>query len=123
VDLTKPGLHDAADGLLLEDPAAVAECLKFFLDESRGYWHNRARAMIARRLKHCSTTVDQRSSAIDCILNRLETGNFSEQFRDQLRLALHWNSHRAIAAARGLAANSPKPHVRRFAEWIVRRHP
>ena len=31
----------------------IEKCVQFFLAETKGLWHNRARAAISRRLKHC----------------------------------------------------------------------
>src|SRR5262249_18018138 len=93
--LSKPALHDLANGL---DPVAsnhaeaLERCIEFVLAETEGLWHGRARAMMCRRLKHCELTPDQRRQLVSCITERLATGNFSEQFRDQLRLALHLDS-------------------------------
>ena len=50
--LSKSDLHLLADGLILEDPLAIAACVAFIRAETKGVWHGRARAMMARRLKH-----------------------------------------------------------------------
>ena len=116
--LSKPALHALADGLLLDEPDAVERCVAFVLAESRGFWHNRARAMMCRRLKHCTLSAAQRAALVACIGARLANGRFSEQFKDQLRLALHLD----VAALRRVAAaalDSPVAHVRRHTAWVL----
>ena len=116
--LSKPELHALADRLLADEPAAIERCVAFMIAESRGFWHNRARAMMSRRLKHCSLSAAQRGALVACITARLEGGTFAEQFKDQLRLALHLDP----AATRRAAAaclDSPAAHVRRHAAWVL----
>lgn len=111
-------LHAWADALAQGEPIHVQRCVDFVLAETRGLWHGRARAMLCRRLKHCGLGRSHRTALLACILGRLLTGNFSEQFKDQLRLALHLDPTRTVAAAQeGLA--SGKPHVRRYAAWVL----
>lgn len=104
------------------EPGAVDEAVKFLLGESRGLWHNRARAMFARRLKHFTLASDQADALVACICARLERGNFTEQFLDQVRLALQLDHARVFHAAQN-SLSSPSDHVRRYAEWMVRFHP
>jgi hypothetical protein len=101
--LSKPGLHDLADRLLADEPDAVERCVAFLIAESRGFWHNRARAMMSRRLKHCTLSAAQRDALVAGITTRLVTGAFPEQFKDQLRLALRIDP----AATRRAAAGGP----------------
>jgi hypothetical protein len=116
--LTKPQLHALADELLAQDPATIDYCVKFVLAETKGLWHGRGRAMLSRRLKHCSLSRNLRAGLLRCILARLRTGEFSEQFKDQLRLALHLDSKQALLACQE-ALSSPKAHVVRYAAWAV----
>ena len=58
--ISKPELHRLADGLLRDDETAIERCIAFILEDSKGLWHGRARAMMCRRLKHCSLRVEQR---------------------------------------------------------------
>lgn len=117
---SKPALHALADELLGADPAAVERCLVFFAAETRGLWHNRARAMIARRLKHRELTPDQTAFILDVVLGRLATGAFSEQFKDQLRLAARLDRQRVLEAAQA-CLTSPRKHVRRYGHWALER--
>src|SRR4051794_8439284 len=82
--LSKAQLHDLADRLLVGDVDAVEQCVRFVEAETLGHWHGRARAMMARRLKHYSLTPQQQGRLVDAILERLASGRFSEQFKDQL---------------------------------------
>jgi hypothetical protein len=116
--LWKPELRQLADGLLYQDPAAIEQCVIFFEAETRGFWHNRARALIARRLKHCPLTREQRARLLRAVLGRLANGNFTEQFKDQLRLALHLDREQVAAVARA-CESSPKEYVRRYAAWVL----
>jgi hypothetical protein len=120
--LSKPQLRHLADGLLRRDPEAIRQCIAFMLLETRGLWHGRARAMMARRLKHCELSPTQRDQLVRCITQRLESGDFSEQFRDQLllRLALVLDPV-ATRAAGERALASPRSHVRRLAAWVISR--
>jgi hypothetical protein len=116
--LSKIELHRLADGLLVEEPGAVETCVRFVIAESTGHWHGRARAMICRRLKHIELELSQREMLVECITARLASGRFSEQFRDQLRLALALDPEKTYACARAGAA-SAKPYIRRYATWVL----
>jgi hypothetical protein len=118
--VSKPELHAIADRASQGDPEAIEWCVGFMEQESRGIWHGRARAMMARRFKHVSLSVGQRSRLVRAILNRLTQGNFSEQFKDQLRLAVHLEPAvvRSVAEA---CLKSESAHVRRYAEWTLAR--
>ncbi len=116
--LSKLELHRLADDLILEEPGAVETCIRFIVAETNGHWHGRARAMMCRRLKHLTLDPSQNSQLVAAITRRLSSGQFSEQFRDQLRLALALDPERTYACARDAAA-SAKHHVRRYAKWVL----
>jgi len=120
--MSKSELHELADGLLRSEPWAVVRCVEFILAETRGLWHGRARALMCRRLKHCELTPGQKERLVAGITGRLAAGDFSEQFKDQLRLALHLDGPRTFAAARECAAR-PMLHVRRYAVWVLSHQP
>jgi len=113
-------LADLADRLLNEDVIAIEWCVTFIESETFGVGHGRARARMARRLKHCPLSKHQRSRLLQVILDRLVSGRFSEQFKDQLRLALQLDSKRACAIAKELSGSAAE-HVRRYAEWMLSR--
>ena len=116
--LDKRDLHHLAGRLLSDEPSAIATCIEFIEAETKGIWHGRARAMMCRRLKHCSLSAPQRTRLVSCITERLCSGHFSEQFRDQLRLALHLDSTRVFTAARS-CAHDHRDYVRRYAAWLL----
>lgn len=116
--LDKGGLHHLAGRLLLDEPSAIATCIEFIAAETKGIWHGRARAMMSRRLKHCSLGSSQRTRLVFCITERLRSGHFSEQFRDQLRLALHLDSARVFTVARS-CVHDHRDYVRRYADWLL----
>jgi hypothetical protein len=120
--LSKIELHELADGLVLDEDAYLERCVAFVILESQGYWHGRARAMLCRRLKHCRLGRTHQTQLVDCILGRLVSGGFSEQFKDQLRLALHLDPAASLAAARR-AVGSPRRHVARYATWVLAHEP
>ncbi|HEY0604139.1 MAG TPA: hypothetical protein VGD58_14570 [Herpetosiphonaceae bacterium] len=116
--LHKDELHQLADRLLSDDPEAIELCVAFIEADTPGNWHGRARAMMARRLKHCTLSPQQQSRLIEAILGRLVSGRFAEQFKDQIRLVLHLDAAEAFTIARS-CLDHPKEHVRRYAAWIL----
>lgn len=116
--VSKRELHAWADALGSCEPVDVQRCVDFILAETSGLWHGRARAMMCRRLKHCALGRAHRTALVRCISGRLESGHFSEQFKDQLRLALHLDPRRTVEAA-GNALKSDRAYVRRYAEWVL----
>ncbi len=111
-------LHVLADGLLQPEPWVVERCVEFILAETQGLWHGRARALMCRRLKHCSLSRTHRTQLVACIAGRLEKGMFSEQFKDQLRLAMYLDLPHTLGVCRK-SLGSDKPHVRRYAQWAL----
>ncbi len=73
---------------------------------------------MCRRLKHCALGRTHRTQLVSCIAGRLASGNFSEQFKDQLRLAMHLDLERTLAVCHASLA-SQRPHVRRYARWAL----
>ncbi|MBV9787859.1 MAG: hypothetical protein JOZ51_06785 [Chloroflexi bacterium] len=120
--LHKEDLHQLADRLLGDEPEAIELCVAFIEADTRGNWHGRARAMMARRLKHCTLSTQQQTRLITAILGRFVSGNFAEQFKDQIRLVLHLHAAQVFAVARNCLAHPldyPQAHVRRYAAWIL----
>jgi hypothetical protein len=118
---SKTELLAVSKGLRGCDPAAIDRAVTFLVQESRGNWHNRARAKFSRRLKHCQLQPNQSKALVDCILARLQRGYFSEQFADQLRLALYLDRDALLTAAQEVA-NSQLLHVQRYANWVLSAH-
>lgn len=116
--MSKVQVRALADSLLGEEPNVVETCVRFVCAETIGLWHGRGRAMMCRRLKHIHLSRDQKTRLTECILHRLSTGQFSEQFRDQLRLTLHLEPGSTFATAKR-AQDVSMPHVRRYAKWVL----
>lgn len=116
----KQALDRLIDRLADCHPKAVEESLSFFAAESRGHWHNRARAKIARRLKHCELDDIDRQRIVRVIERRLVEGRFSEQFKDQLRLMLRLDAD-AAARASASAQQHAAPYVRMYGAWLADR--
>jgi hypothetical protein len=119
--LTKADLHDLADRLLIDDPDAIEVCIAFIEADTAGIWHGRARAMMCRRLKHCTLRESQSDRLVLCIVEQLRSGNFSQQFRDRLRLALYLDKQITLNIAVACLSDR-RNYVRRHAEWILN-HP
>jgi hypothetical protein len=119
---SKYDLRALCDRLLTDDPDAVEECVGFLEAETVRMWHGRARAVIARRLKHRTLSGSQRERVARAVLGRLVRGRFSEGFKDQLRLVLRLDPERTFAAARRVPANAPA-HVHRYAAWVLAHAP
>lgn len=117
--LGKYDLHRLADLLLEQDPAAIERCVQFVITETRGFWHGRARAMMCRRLKHCRLGQQHRAQLVEAITSRLASGLFSEQFKDQLRLAMHLDFEQTADACRYLLLSPRRLYVRRYAQWVL----
>ena len=116
--LTKAELRVLADQLLEPEPWIIERCVEFVLAETQGLWHGRARATMCRRLKHCELGRTHRANLVSCILARFSDGSFSEQFKDQLRLAMHLDFPKVISASHKCLV-SQKPYVKRYAEWAL----
>ena len=76
---------------------------------------------LARRFKHCQLGRTHRDQLVACIARRLTEGNFSEQFKDQLRLALHLDRQAILAAAAGCGMGARTSGSTRCGCWRTRR--
>jgi hypothetical protein len=119
--LTKPELGALADRLHAPgNTEAIAACVQFVVGSSRGLGHGRRRALMCRRLKHVALDAAQREELVACILQRLRAGDFGEQFRDQLRLALHLDAA-AVRACLPWCASDGRVHMQRIVAYLERR--
>lgn len=116
--LSRRELRDRADRVAENDPDAVEFATRFFERETKGTWHNRARAMLARRFKHCQLTDFQKRRISSAIYRRLQAGEFFEQFKDQLRLAIYLDRDGIMKEANE-ASKRPIPRVIRYSRWIM----
>jgi hypothetical protein len=116
--LSKIEVRAIADQLLTGDPNAVETAVRFVCAETVNLWHGRGRAMMCRRMKHVQLSRGQEGRLVTAILGRLSSGDFSEQFRDQLRLAMRLDPEGTAKLAKR-SLKSDKSHVRRFAAWVL----
>ena len=119
--LEKQELQGLADGLIVADLESIERCIQFVESDSKGIWHGRARAMMCRRFKHLALEKTDADRLLKAILGRFECGDFSEQFKDMLRLALLLDKDATNASARKLSADQPR-YVRSLANWILQHH-
>jgi hypothetical protein len=119
VEPTKHQLHELADALLLGEADAKEAAITFFEQNSEGVWHNRARAMIARRMKNLSLADDEKRRVVEVVKDRLAKGKIPEQFRDQLTMALFFDRAGTLNCAEK-CLSSAKPYVVRFARWVLK---
>ena len=115
--LDKPELHVLIDDVKLGDSDATARATEFVAAESFGMWHNRGRAKLCRYFKNHPPGDEECNRMVDAIVNRLIAGRFSEQFKDQLAMAIRIAPDRMSNAA-NVASNSDRGYIRRYAEWI-----
>jgi len=116
---TREALRAIADAMLLGDDVAKKAALGFFTQESTGLWHNRARALIARRLKHVTLAPEEKAALVATVNRRLSTGSFSEQFGDQLKMAIALDPASVEQCALECMI-STKAHVVRYAKRVLR---
>ena len=118
VVLAKCCLKKIADGLKSADPLFIDFCVNCVLSNARCIGSERINALMCRRLKHCKIDESKQFQLINCILGRLITGAFTEQFKDQLRLALHLDFITTQEIG-WQCLNSKKAYIRRYAEWLL----
>ncbi len=113
-------LRELIERMKRDDADAIDEAVSFCLSESRGLWHGRARARICRNLKARNISREFQDLVVQKIGNRLLLGDFSEQFKDQLRMAIRFRPGEMQAWAER-ALDSAKPYVQRYAKWVLER--
>lgn len=115
--LTKSELHTLIEDVKRGDPDATNRATIFVASESFGMWHNRARAKLCRYFKNHPPSDAECNRMVDVIANRLFDGRFSEQFTDQLSMAIRFAPDR-LAEAASVAARSEKVYIRRYSDWV-----
>lgn len=118
----RPYFSNLTDKLLLNDPDAVETSIKFIESNSQDGGHGRVRALMCRRLKHCTLTPQQRTRLVRYVVERLGTGAFAQQFKDELRLILTLDAPALLKAAME-SLTDEREYVRRHAEWILAHDP
>lgn len=76
------------------DREATSRAIDFLIVESFGLWHNRARAKLCRHFKNHPPVRVEQERIVDAIVGRLLDGRFSEQFKDQLAMAIRLSPDR-----------------------------
>lgn len=105
------------DQLVKNDPYLTALAVEFILMETKGLSHNRLRASMCLKLATVTLKQSQWENLLNCILHRLLTGNFSEQFKDQLKFIIRTNPQWVrVEIQKGL--ESEKDYIRRYACWL-----
>lgn len=117
-NLTAVQLHDLIDDTKAGSDDAIRQSVAFVIAESFGYWHNRARAKLCRHFKNHPPTPKQRDRMVDAICGRLIAGNFFEQFKDQLSMAIRFNRDRMEESAK-IAINSDREYIVRYGNRVL----
>ncbi|WP_201766195.1 hypothetical protein [Rhodopirellula baltica] len=112
-------LHSLIDDVKRGDIDATSRAVEFVSAESFGMWHNRARAKLCRHFKNNPPSEGAIKQMIDAIAGRLIDGRFSEQFKDQLSMAIRLDPDRMTGAVT-VASCSDKDYIRRYADWLRR---
>jgi len=80
----------------------------------------RVKAKIARQLKYVELTKDQKQKILEIIEQRLLTGNFSQQFKDELKLGLYIDPQFMYKISlEGI--KSEKKYVCKYSLWLEKR--
>jgi hypothetical protein len=116
----KQDLDDLIEAVQRNEAGAIKEAVAFFLAESRGLWHGRARAKICRNFKNRGLSQDVQSVLVEAICQRLTSGRFSQQFKDQLTMAIRFRPDEMHRSATHALA-SKKYHVRKYAKWVLQK--
>lgn len=115
--LTPSDLESLIEEVKNGAPHATERATAFVVSESFGIWHNRARAKLCRYFKNHPPASEYCQQMVDAIINRLIEGRFSEQFKDQLSMAIRFAPVR-MADSASLASKSERGYIRRYAEWV-----
>jgi hypothetical protein len=103
------------------DRSQIEMALHFFVAHTRGTWHNRARARLARKFKWVKLTAQDRMQLFETIINKWHAGEVDEQFRDQLRLAIHFNcAYVEQIASQFVTTKRTSLATLQFAKWVQR---
>ena len=118
--MARVAVRALADRVLDGAPDAVESCGRCGWAETQGLWHGRGRALMCRRMKPVALSRAQRWRLVRASFQRLASGHFAEQCRDQRRLAIQVAQAAPFQVAR-CAFKSAKDSVRRLAPWVLSR--
>ena len=111
-------LQELIERIKASDADSIEEAVMFAAKDSVGLWHGRARAKICRNLKNRTIPRHLQDVLVQAVCNRLLTGAFSEQFKDQLALAIRFRPLE-MAQYATLACESKKDYVQRYGRWVL----
>ena len=117
-ELTAVELHDLIDATKAGDTDAIKQSVAFVTAESFGYWHNRARAKLCRHFKNHPPSQKQCDRMVGTICGRLTSGNFYEQFRDQLSMAIRFDRD-SMQKAANIALRSDREYIVRYGNRVL----
>jgi hypothetical protein len=80
--------------------------------------NGRRRARLSRRLKHMQLSAEQAERCLTVVLQRLVAGNFSQNFKDELGLAVHIDPARTFKVGHSLLGH-PKQYIAKYAAWVI----
>lgn len=100
------------------DTNATNLCVIFVTYECRGTWHNRARANICTYLKTHPPSQDVQEQLVSVVCSRLATGYFSEQFSNQLSMAIRFAPDKMHAVAT-VSGDDSREYVRRYSRRVL----
>ncbi len=116
----KCSLFQMIEDMKRGDLAARDYCISFLIIETDGVWHGRARAKISRNLPANHVDTKTANQVVRAVGERLVSGRFSEQFKDQINLGLRLLPDLKLSFAKqGLI--SKKQYVRRYSNWTIER--
>ena len=111
-------LQELIERIKASDADAIEEAVAFASRDSIGLWHGRARAKICRNLKNREIPRQLQDVLVQAIANRLLNGEFSEQFKDQLAMAIRFRPLEMAQYATE-ACESQKDYVQRYGHWVL----
>ena len=117
-DLAANELHELIENTKAGSPDAIQSSVRFVVAESFGYWHNRARAKLCRHFKNHPPQLKECDRMVNAIFGRLTSGNFYEQFKDQLSMAIRFNREKMTKAA-NIAIKSEREYIRRYGKRVL----
>ena len=115
--LSKEDLHSLIAQVKAGDHEAIPQAVKFVCAESFGIWHNRARAKLCRHFKTHPPSNEERRQLVEAVSARLIHGNFYEQFKDQLAMAVRFTPEKMREAAL-IARQSEKEYIQRYGRYV-----
>ena len=115
--LAKADLHLLIDDVKRGDAGAISRTLPLSPLKASVFGTIALCAKLCRHFKNHPPPQSDCDRMVAAITKRLVTGQFSQQFRDQLSMAIRLSPDRLDHAA-SVAANSDRDYIRRYAGWV-----